>query len=69
MRLKWPNDLIIENRKIAGILLETTQIKNDLKKGLIVGLGVNLHSSPNLKTKSRTVYNCWVHFKFYIKHN
>ena len=42
MRLKWPNDLIIENRKVAGILLETIQIKNDLRIGLIVGIGVNL---------------------------
>ena len=57
VRLKWPNDLIIENRKVAGILLETIQIKNDLRIGLIVGIGVNLNSSPNLKTKPRTVYN------------
>ena len=57
MRLKWPNDLIIENRKVAGILLETIQIKNNLRIGLIVGIGVNLNSSPNLKTKSRTVYD------------
>ena len=57
MRLKWPNDLIIENRKVAGILLETIQIKNDLRIGLIAGIGVNLNSSPNLKTKSRTAYD------------
>ena len=27
-----------------------------IRVGLIVGIGVNLNSSPNLKTKSRTVY-------------
>ena len=57
VRLKWPNDLIIENKKVAGILLETINIKNDLRLGLIVGIGVNLNSSPNLKTKSRAVYD------------
>ena len=57
VRLKWPNDLIIENRKVAGILLETIQLKNDLRIGLIGGIGVNLNSSPNLKIKSRTAYD------------
>ena len=57
MRLKWPNDLIIENRKVAGILLETIQLKNDLRIGLIVGIGVNLNSSPNLNIKLRTAYD------------
>ena len=57
MRLKWPNDLIIENRKVSGILLETTQIRNDARIGLIVGIGVNLNSSPTLKTISGKVYD------------
>ena len=57
MRLKWPNDLIIENRKVSGILLETTQIRNDERIGLIAGIGVNLNSSPNLKIKSKKIYD------------
>ena len=56
MRLKWPNDLIIENRKVSGILLETIQIRNDERIGLIAGIGVNLNSSPKLKTKSKKAY-------------
>ena len=39
-RLKWPNDVLVANRKISGILLETE------KEHLIVGIGVNLLTAP-----------------------
>jgi BirA family biotin operon repressor/biotin-[acetyl-CoA-carboxylase] ligase len=42
LRLKWPNDLLIEDAKVAGILLE---MKSDT---VIVGIGVNLASSPEV---------------------
>lgn len=39
--LKWPNDLLIQNRKVAGILCETVTLKK--KEALaVVGLGVNI---------------------------
>jgi len=39
--LKWPNDVLIEDRKIAGLLLE-------VKKGhVLIGIGVNLVSHPD----------------------
>lgn len=38
--LKWPNDVLIDGRKIAGLLLET-------KPGrILIGIGVNLVSHP-----------------------
>ena len=37
--IKWPNDLMIENKKIGGILTETRRLANHL--WLIVGLGIN----------------------------
>ncbi|MEM6910184.1 MAG: biotin--[acetyl-CoA-carboxylase] ligase [Verrucomicrobiota bacterium] len=38
--LKWPNDVLVEDRKIAGILLES-----DLQSGLVViGIGLNVLS-------------------------
>ena len=43
---KAPNDLLINNKKISGILQETI-IKDD-KKYLIVGIGVNIVKSPNI---------------------
>jgi len=57
IRLKWPNDLIIENYKVAGILLESIQAPCSRKSGLIVGIGVNLNSSPILKANSNRQYD------------
>ena len=47
IKLKLPNDILINQRKICGILQETVQI-NDVKY-LIVGIGLNLVKSPNIK--------------------
>ena len=41
--LKWPNDILVDNRKISGILLEA---KQDL---LVIGCGVNLKNAPHVK--------------------
>ena len=56
IRLKWPNDLMIENCKIAGILLESVQETIGHKSGLIVGVGANIISSPRLKTNPKKWY-------------
>ncbi len=42
--LKWPNDVLVGGRKIAGILLESSQSGDHLT--LIIGLGVNLAAAP-----------------------
>lgn len=39
--IKWPNDIFIDNQKIAGILIETNW-KNGSVEGAIVGIGVNV---------------------------
>ena len=44
IRLKWPNDVLLDGAKIAGILLETAVEPAGL--ALVVGFGVNLASYP-----------------------
>ena len=44
IKIKLPNDILINNKKICGILQETIQ-KNNIKY-LIVGIGLNLVKNP-----------------------
>ena len=40
-RLKWPNDVLVHDRKLAGILTET-RVSGHEVDGIVVGIGVNL---------------------------
>jgi BirA family biotin operon repressor/biotin-[acetyl-CoA-carboxylase] ligase len=40
--LKWPNDLVVGPRKLAGILAET-QVSGDRLDALVVGIGLNVN--------------------------
>ena len=43
---KWPNDILIDDKKISGILQEVVTF-ND-KEFLIIGIGVNVISNPKI---------------------
>lgn len=38
--VRWPNDLVIHDRKIAGVLAESTPLA-DARRALVVGIGIN----------------------------
>lgn len=44
LRLKWPNDLLLDGAKLGGILIEAA----DDGAWAVAGIGVNLHSAPKL---------------------
>ena len=42
-KIKWPNDIRVNGKKISGILAEAVTTQNGFLKGLILGFGVNLN--------------------------
>ncbi len=44
--LKWPNDVLVDDKKISGILIESKTVNHQLAPFLIVGIGVNVNSTP-----------------------
>jgi BirA family biotin operon repressor/biotin-[acetyl-CoA-carboxylase] ligase len=46
VELKWPNDLLAGGAKLAGILLESTQLP-DNRFAIVIGIGVNIVAYPD----------------------
>lgn len=46
VRLKWPNDLLVEGAKISGILLESEML-GDGRSAVVCGFGVNCSHHPD----------------------
>jgi BirA family transcriptional regulator, biotin operon repressor / biotin---[acetyl-CoA-carboxylase] ligase len=49
---KKPNDLLVQKKKISGILQETVSILDN--KFLIIGIGINIKKSPKIKDYATT---------------
>ena len=47
LRYKWPNDLLANGRKLAGILLESETTADGAVDFVVIGTGVNLLSRPD----------------------
>ena len=41
-QIKWPNDILIDGKKIAGVLIEY------VGKFVIIGIGINVHTNPTV---------------------
>lgn len=47
-QLKWPNDLLLENKKVAGILVEVLHAE---KLGVVLGMGLNVNTDERFLAK------------------
>ena len=59
--LRWPNDILIESRKVAGILVEAqTESSHEFSRATaaVIGIGINIHQRrfpPNLATPATSL--------------
>lgn len=42
VRIKWPNDIYLDKKKVAGILIENTLVANKIAYS-IIGIGININ--------------------------
>ncbi len=58
LSLKWPNDLLLDGRKIAGILIETTTAPSGQRLA-VIGMGVNVRGTltpwPAIASRASTI--------------
>ncbi|MBI2194607.1 MAG: biotin--[acetyl-CoA-carboxylase] ligase [Planctomycetes bacterium] len=58
--IKWPNDVILGGRKVAGILVETRTSENRPPQAFVLGIGVNVNQEnedfpPDLREKATSL--------------
>lgn len=57
LKLKWPNDLQIDDRKLGGILVETVARGQDLL--VVAGIGINLRAPEQLSAALQRPLASW----------
>ena len=55
INIKWPNDLLMSQKKMSGILIETLDLEG--KIGIVIGVGINVHMS---KEDGKDIDQSWV---------
>ncbi|MBC8199598.1 MAG: biotin--[acetyl-CoA-carboxylase] ligase [Desulfobacterales bacterium] len=55
--VKWPNDILVNNRKISGMLSEI-EAESDMVSFLNIGFGINVNNDPAAKEPAATSLRC-----------
>lgn len=53
-QIKWPNDVLVDGKKISGVLIEYSQ------KFVIIGIGINIKTCPTVPEYKTTKINNYV---------
>lgn len=51
--IRWPNDLLLEERKVAGILIEAKE------PAVVLGVGINVTTQPTVLPETATSLAAW----------
>lgn len=54
--IKWPNDILLHSKKVAGILVETVIVDKEIY--LIIGIGLNVNTQaldPSIESKATSI--------------
>ncbi len=56
VKIKWPNDILVDGKKIAGILIENSSSSN-LMDSTIIGVGLNVNQFDFGMIQATSLYN------------
>lgn len=54
LTLKWPNDVFLDGKKLAGILVENAASADEARSTVVIGTGINLAHHPKALPKPAT---------------
>ncbi|MBS1652027.1 MAG: biotin--[acetyl-CoA-carboxylase] ligase [Bacteroidetes bacterium] len=53
IKIKWPNDILLNSKKVAGILIENS-LQNGILKSSLIGVGINVSQGKFLNLPNAT---------------
>ena len=57
--IRWPNDVLVDGLKVAGILTESRSTNHDPRPSVVIGIGINVSTDPaGLPPNSTSLKKC-----------
>ena len=57
LKIKWPNDILYDHKKLCGILVQSEAIPSSHGVGVVIGIGLNLTQAPDIENYATTSLN------------
>ncbi|NLA25594.1 MAG: biotin--[acetyl-CoA-carboxylase] ligase [Bacteroidales bacterium] len=67
-KIKWPNDILINDKKVCGILIENTLLGENIRN-IIIGIGLNINEEKFPEEISKKASSLFLELKKYFDLN